>query len=393
MAMICREALIMVVQSMPWRIVARKLEDAKTYEEELEYYTWLFENEDGGYDIHTELICQDALDLPFGAASELGWEGDDPGNNLAWFKHMDGATLFPTYSRDYPVGQHLLEQPANIVYFPDYAVSRMHYTPRPEIRRQGWGMAPPEKIYLAMELLFRGDQYYANLLLDTPEAGILDLGDASYEGAKAWLEGWRALLTGPDPYKVPVIAEHTVPTNWIGFTRSPVEMMFDKAISRYSMIVAAGYGISLSDIGESFVGGANTLAAAIRQERRTKRTGLGTLEKKLIAYRNRQLPKYLKFEFIDLDEELLVAKGRARLANSMALSNLVTNGIISPSDAQEQLIADGLLTVPLTSPETIAADQAKLAASSSNGTRPKQQIREIMQDPVPASEGGMGEIK
>ena len=84
----------------------------------------------------------------------------------------------------------------------------MYISPRPDIKREGWGLAPPEKTYLALEMLNRGDYYYANLLIDTPAAGILDLGDMAQDSAEEWVKAWRKMLTGIDPFKIPVLYEH-----------------------------------------------------------------------------------------------------------------------------------------------------------------------------------------
>ena len=126
-------------------------------------------------------------------------------------------------------------------------------SPRPEIQREGWGMAPPEKIFFSLELLNRGDIYYANLLLDTPEAGILDLADMDGASAQEWIKQFRSLLGGIDPLKVPVLYEHEGDVKWIPFGRPPTELMFDRVTTKYAALVASGYGISLSEIGRAHV--------------------------------------------------------------------------------------------------------------------------------------------
>ena len=76
-----------------------------------------------------------------------------------------------------------MEDINTVVYFKPEEAARILLTPRPELRMKGYSMPPPERIYLALTLLFRGDQYYANLLLDTPPAGVLDLIDMQKEDA------------------------------------------------------------------------------------------------------------------------------------------------------------------------------------------------------------------
>ena len=58
--------------------------------------------------------------------------------------------------------------------------------------------------------------------------------------------------------------------------------MFDRVTVKYAAIVAAGYGISLSDIGiQVTASGGETLAGSIRQERRTRKTGFARFKKKM----------------------------------------------------------------------------------------------------------------
>jgi hypothetical protein len=255
-------------------------------------------------------------------------------------------------------------------------------------------MAPPEKIYLALELLNRGDVYYANLLLDTPQAGLLDLGDMSKQSAEQWVEGWRKMLTGIDPFKIPVLYEHEKPVNYIPFTRNPTELMFDKATMKFAAIVAGGYGMTLSDVGfQSVSSGGDTLAGSIRQERHTKKTGHATLKKKLTYWFDRMLPDYLKFKFIDMDDELMTNIGRARLANAQAWDTYVRNKIFTPEESRQQTIADGLLTISV--PESVPKDAefpapvSPFGGNGSNSTKSPAMIGK----PVNPSQGGYGEIR
>ena len=69
------------------------------------------------------------------------------------------------YNALHPVGQSLRELPSYTVYFPWYSINRLYSSPRTDIKRKGWGMPPPEKIFLALVSLSRGDLYYANLII------------------------------------------------------------------------------------------------------------------------------------------------------------------------------------------------------------------------------------
>jgi hypothetical protein len=248
-------------------------------------------------------------------------------------------------------------------------------------------MAPPEKIYMALEMLNRGDRYYASLLLDTPEAGILDLGDMAEDSAKRWIKGWQAMLGGVDPFKVPVLYEHEKPASFIPFSRSPTDLMFDKAILKYAALVTSGYGLSLSDINVPQVSsGGDTLAGSIRGERKTRRTGIARTKKSVVSFWNRILPPELQFNFIDLDDEMSVALSRARLANATADGLLIDKKIFSAGELRRQAIADGLMSIPLPEepPEDEFPDPVLPVQNKQVNTLGK---------PVAPSQGGQGEIK
>jgi hypothetical protein len=170
--------------------------------------------------------------------------------------------------------------------------------------------------------------------------------------------------------------------------------MFDKATLKYAAIVAAGYGMTLSDVGfQSVSSGGDTLAGSIRQERHTKKTGHATIKKKLTYWFNRMLPDYLMFKYIDMDDELMTNIGRARLGNANAWDILVRNRVFSPEEARQQTIADGLITISV--PETVPKDAEFPAPSTpfgGNGSKPPQSPA-MLGKPVTPSQGGYGEIR
>jgi hypothetical protein len=389
-AVICRETLLSYINSLEWKIEARDSKQRDELKEEVKYHTRLFEENDGmDYIQLNEWVGKDLLDIPFGGGAELIRESE-PDGKVRSIIPVDGGTCFPTLSKDYPVGQKLKQAPNNPVYFPSFAFDRIFMSPRTEISRAGWGMPPAEKIYLSIELLNRGDRYYANLLLDTPPVGILDFMDFAKEDVEEWTKAWKELLTGIDPYKVPILSGHEKAVSFISFSRSPTELMFDKATMKYAALCAAGYGMSLSDIGfQSVSSGGETLAGSIRDERKTKRTGFSTVKKKFELFRNRMLPDSLVFRFIDQDDETSVAMGRARLADSTAAAQYVDKRIFSPSEMRLQAIADGLITVSV--PEEIPPDsefpQPQLPTGGS-AERPSMLGR-----PVAATAGGQGEVR
>ena len=385
---LARDTLVDQFLSFDWKI--EPIDSTKRDEQKgaIKYYEKFFKDT-GDYDYAeiVEHIAADVLDLPFGGAAEVGRKGDLPNGKVLWLELLDGGTLFPTLSADYPVGQMVSESTVQPVYFPKHAINRVFFSPRRELRVKGWGMAPPEKIYLAAELLNRGDQYYANLLLDTPEAGILDLGDMAKDAAEEWVKAFRDLLGGIDPFKIPVLYEHNNEVKFIPFGRPPTDLMYDRITMKYAAFAVAGYGMSLSDIGlQAVSSGGETLAGAIRQERRTRKTGLSKIKKKMKSFFDRLLPPGLEFRIIDLDDEVSVTVSRARLANATAATQFVSNKMFTPSEMRQQTIQDGLITISV--PEEIPSDAEFPDEPTEQNERPS-----LLGRPVAPSEGGHGEVK
>ena len=153
----CKEALIASITSLDWKIEPRDSSKRDELKDSIKYYTQLFESgSDMDFIELMEWIGTDYLDLPFGAGVETIRNPDSPEGQVIYIEPLDGGTLFPTLNNDFPVGQSWKTAIENTVYFPAHAINRMYMSPRTRIERRGWGMAPPEKIYLAMELLNRG---------------------------------------------------------------------------------------------------------------------------------------------------------------------------------------------------------------------------------------------
>lgn len=359
-AVLCREAISSYLLSLDWAIVSREADQQDEFKEDIKHYTRLLERgnayyNDIDFDTHVEWIVKDLFDLPFGGASEIGREYDKDDGKVMWVRPLDAATLAPTLNIDFPIVQHFPNyQP---VVFPRAFVSRTYLSPRTEIRREGWGMAPPEKIYLAMDMVSKGDIYYYQLLLNTPEAGILDLKDMTKESATEWVQSFRDMLYGINPLKIPVLYEHTDAAEWIPFGKLPSEILYDSVTARYITIITAGYGLSPSDIGfASSSNGGETLAGTIRQERRSAKSGKALAKTKLKAYFEKILPDHLEFKWIDFDDERNVSMSRARMASASAFKVFTDMQAFSPDEVRSQAIADGLFSISL--PETI--DRSKI---------------------------------
>lgn len=397
-AAICRDRIADYLNSLDWAIIARDSEKRDELKPRIKHYTKLFERGNAYYyDLdfasHIEFIIKDLFTLPFGTACEIGRLDNEASGKVVWIRPLDAGTLVPTLNFDYPVMQVTPGNGLRPVYLPRGFVSRVFLSPRTEIMREGWGYAPPERIWKAIEMLATGDNYYAQLLLNTPEAGVLDLGDMDKTSAQEWVKSLRDLLYGINPLKIPVLYEHEKPAAWIPFGKPPSEILYDSTTIKYAAILCAGYGLTLSDIGfPTSSNGGETLAGTIRMERISASSGKSTAKKKTKAYFDRILPDSLKFEWIDYDDERLVSKGRARLASAQAGQTWVNMRAFKPSEIRQQAMADGLFSVSL--PEIISPDdpefQALQEAQSPFGNAAGSKTK-TLGSPVPASSGGQGE--
>lgn len=397
-ASICRDTIANYLNSLDWAIVARDSEQRDELKPKIKYYTKLFERGNAYYyDVdfasHIEWLIKDLFDLPFGCASEIGRLDDNPKGRVVWIRPLDGGTLAPTLNFDYPIVQVAPTTGLNPVYIPRGFISRVYLSPRTELRREGWGFAPPERIYLAIEMLYRGDNYYSQLLLNTPEAGVLDLGDIAKETAEEWVKSLRDLLFGVNPLKIPVLYEHTSAAKWIPFGRPPSEIMYDSVTMKYAAMLCAGYGLTLSDIGfPSSSNGGETLAGTIRMERVGKGSGKGIAKKKIEAYWNKILPDSLQFMWIDYDDERNVSKGRARLASAQAAQIWIDKKMFLPNELRQQAVADGLISIDV--PEDIDPNDPGFPQPASPFGQPNKiggSKGQSLGNPVNPSQGGQGE--
>jgi hypothetical protein len=401
-AVLAKEKLIAYVQGNAWTIKAKDTNEESALKDEIAYYReWVFRN----FDEMLSLLWQDALDLPVGGnlevvrfppnatptVTEYGqtWKTVRPNPLGHPFKlvHIDGATVFPTYDEQFPIGQKLetsIAQPP--VYFEGHQHARIVLSPRPEIGMRGYGMPPPQRIFLSIALLHQGDQYYKNLLSDVPEAGILDLIDMSESDATDWLEGYKSLLYGLDPQKIGVLYQHTQAAKYIPFNRPPSEMMFDSVTAKYARIAVAGYWLRLSDLG--LEDGPATLAGTIREQEEAKLTGYGVVKEKTKNLINSKiLPPYLEFSWIEKDNETATAKGRARLLNAQAMNTFKQAGFITGAEGQQQLVKDGLFSIELAAPPENEPPMNSPVQPQNGGPEVEKEKKR-----VPPPQGGRGDV-
>jgi len=375
-----------------------------TYKQELnptiKYYTRLFQHggeyEGLGLDFAglLEWVIGDVLDLPFGGAAEVGRKGGSENGRVQWVRPLDGGTLYPTLNQEFPILQYYPSISTDVVTFRPWEISRTYLFSTFLHSAGRLGNGSSEKVYFALDLLSKGDKYYANLLLDIPTAGILDLGDMEKSSAQEWIESFKTFVNdNTTSFKIPVLYEHNNPVSFISFGKVPNDIMFNQITARYAAIVAAAYGMSLSDIGlQTTTASGETLAGSIRQERRTRRSGLARIKAKSKAFFDQILPPSLEFLWIDYDEEVNVAMGRARLASSQALKTWQDSGVLSAQEVRTQIVADGLVSIAL--PDEIPPDAKPMLPSGPFGNKVGGNAEpEVVGNPSAPSSGGEGDIK
>jgi hypothetical protein len=395
-AVICRDTLVSYVLALDWTITPRDPKYRQELDATIRYYTKLFDK--GG--MYPELnldwtglvewLCGDLLDLPFGCAVELGRKGSTPNGRVMWMRPLDGATLYPTLNRNFPIVQYY--QGYKTIAFSQDSIARTFYSPQQNLYREGWGMAPPEKIYFAMDLLTKGDKYFANLMLDVPTAGILDLGDMDKESATQWVDAFKTFINDTTTsFKIPVLCEHNNKVEFIPLGKVPNDIMYDRIILKYAAITAAGYGLGLSDIGiQSAATSGETLAGSIRQERKTRNSGTARVKSKVKYIMETILPDSLQFNFIDYDDERNVSLGRARLASATAFNMYFQMGAFSKQEIREQTINDGLVSLSFPTEIPPDAETQQTNVGGGNGKAPDRPGT-LGVTPVPVSGGGHGE--
>lgn len=386
-AMACKEAITNHVLSWDWQIIPRDPNMIDELKSLMNYYADGIENDFGiPYSEHIEMLMSDMLDLPFGGAVEIG--RNDRNAKVHWLEFLDGATLYPTGDRKYPVQQLFGRE---ISTFPDYRICRSFLSPTTNNLYKGWGTPPPEKIYRALTMLALGDTYYAGLLLNTPEAGILNLGAIEAEAAQNWIQSFKSEMNGVDGMKIPVMYENDGQIQFIPFGKPPTDMMFDRITLKYAALVCAGYGVTLSDIGLSAggSGGGDTMAGSIRDERKTRNSAYAVARRKVTEYMNNILPHELTFKIIDFDDEENMAYARSTQSFSIAMSSFIKNRIVTPKEARRQARAKGFVTIEIPEePDESDFDVLPQQNQQNDGPDQRNIGATLLEGSVPASLGG-----
>lgn len=406
-AMLAEQRLIHYVQVSEWSVTARQPSSKERHASDINYYTEVLNGYNNGLDFDTliDLMGQDALTLQVGGNCEIvrykpgqtpkGYKLDKhPMGHVHALEFMDGKYIHPTGNPKIPIRQSFMGSTINFS-FPE--VGRILYSPRPEMEYSGYGRPPIEKVLTAMMMMRWGDEYYARLLLDTPEAGILYIGNMDAESAEDWLDGFRTLFGGIDPMKIPVLYGVDVPPSYIPFNKPPTDLAYKENATDKARVVAAGYGLKLSDLGFD---GQDTLAGKIRDDRAARSTGYGALMVKVENMINRMvLPPYLMFKFKSNDDEVLIQKQRARLMALQAAKVAMELKLATAEDMQQQQMQDGLWSIDFKKPPEDYSSGGDSGGSKAEPAIPNKaqagvgkQIEQEMKK-VPAEQGGEGDVK
>lgn len=169
-------------------------------------------------------------------------------------------------------------------------------------------------------------------------------------------------------------------------------MMFDSVTMKYARILAAGYWLTLGNIGLEAKG--DTLAGSIREDQQAMKTGYGVIKEKTKNFLDNILPPYLEWQPKEISYETLTGKGRAFLVYAQALKAAKDTGALKPSEVQAQLVTEGFITVDVELPDDKELTEAAQApqfggnqiAAGNNGA-----VKQIT-DKAPPAEGGRGDV-
>src|SRR3972149_4908757 len=307
---------------------------------------WVLDQADDGegFDISLSRGIQDALCLPIGG----NWERqfDEDGHVVAMWS-IDGATMYPTYDLDVPFVQINPYNGLDRMYFGRGDIARLIFQPRVELDKKAYQEAPVESAFLAIEALSRIYLYYLKQLGDTPAAGILDLMDFNESEAVEWAKGFRELLEGIDPLKIPILYDHTKPARFLPFSRTPQDLNIVENFKRFAELVSGQFGLSIGDL--RLFEHERVLAGVEASQRVTARSGVGYYAQTIEDFINRYIlfTTYtgvkLKYKLGMTGEEQM----EAQLANArvQVLNSMIQQQYLKHSDAQKQVADWKILTI------------------------------------------------
>jgi len=361
----CIQTLIMQITGLNWSIES---EDEKL----AEYFEGVLNGADdgAGFENMVARVIEDTLTVPFGGAWEIGSYSD---GTVAWLAHLDGGLMKPTYQANFPYAQ--LDPWAgalNSVLFRPGEVSRVMWQPQTNVRVYGWTRTPCMDCLPAIQGLLRSDRFWQTMMTDSPPVGILEVPGFNEDEARDWLEGWKTMVAGIDALKVPVLyggsagGDNVKAAQFIALAPSATEAQLPELVKRYAEMVCAAFGMNVGDLG--LFGQELRLAGATKLIELSKRQGLAHVLRRIKQRLDSDvLPDGVEFVWEDVELEDTIRRESARKIRADAIANLASPmiGVISPDEARQQLVADGILTVEL--PENAPAPPEKPATATPTG--------------------------
>lgn len=335
---LCVRHIVRELVALEWTITSH---DEERDKDQIMYLTSVLENSDNGdgWDAWISRMIQDALMLPMGGNAEL--VPDTMTGLLGGLYHIDGATLYPTYDEGTPYVQLNPYNMTERVYFVKGDLMRLILQPRPDLQRKGFQEAPVEAAFIGIQAMSEIYRYYLKQLQDTPMAGILDLMDMTQDEASAWAEGFREMLEGVDPLKVPILYDHTKPARFIPFGRTPQDVNLVENFKRFAEMIAAAFGLGIGDL--RLFEHDRVLAGVEASQRVTARSGIGFYAQAIEDMINRNIlfstRSGFRFKFMlgmtgEEQLEAQLSQTRVQMLTSLAGA---TQALMKPEDAQKQL--------------------------------------------------------
>lgn len=337
----CIQTLIMQASSIDWHIESDD-EDA------VEYFTNLIGGADGGagFEGFVSKMIEDSLVLPFGGASEIGHFSDGV---VAWFQHIDAATLVPTYDEKFPYAQI---DPWSVgrppIPFKEEQIGRVKWQPEVRSKSYGWTKTPSADALPAIQALLRADRFWQGFLTDSPPSGILDVMDMTEEEARNWWDSWQQMLAGIDPFKVAMLygggSDRAHPAAFIPFAKNPSDLSMMEVLKLYAQEVAACFGMTIGDLG--LFDQEMRLAGASKMIELTKRQGLARVMRATKTMFDQDiLPDHAEFKWdpIDVEDEVRKASAANQRATSIKALADPAVGIISRSEGRRAAVTYGII--------------------------------------------------
>lgn len=342
---------LMRALKLEYKFIPKKGKDSKDPEVKkvIEYYDELFYT--NNWSTVKTMWEKDSYDLPFGGALEIGWwpktafGGKFPAGYPAWFIHVDGGTMWiSSDTSKYPFMQVNPNDNADKRPFKRNEIARLMYLPHPDLQHKGYQYSPTEQNYQVIEALSRLYTFDIKSMSDTPIAGILDLMDFKEEDALEWAIGFKEMMMGIDPIKIPILYEHEKQAKFVPFGQVTVDVA--EKWKHYAEKAGNPYGLTIGSLG--LYEHDRTLAGARVQRITTQRTGVGGFAWDERNSINRQLfppgcPIMYEWDVPEIEDKLKLEQARGVRAAYMKA--YVDAGALHPEDMLEQAVEDNVFTI------------------------------------------------